>query len=172
MYKRFFAVAAPVVWFYCAVFGVLQEAVCCLFPARLCKQACRRARNKPTPPKRRLPKTECVKHTFSHCWDIILTFPPQPLPLAKGGAWSQSITLLQGGANEPLCVIYSLSVNRPFGRGEMLLRIKGFLLWRVVLCGFRRAVFGVLHEAVCCLFPSRLYKHACCRARNKPIVDR
>ena len=138
MYKRFFVVVALVVRFYCAVFGVLQEAVCCLFPSRLCKQACCRARNKPTPPKRRLPKTECVKHAFSHCWDRILTFPPQPLPLARpkglplsaparhseqvpsalaySQPWQRAglgrrTSLLQGGANEPLCVIYSLSVN-------------------------------------------------------------
>lgn len=48
-------------WFYCAVFGVRSSAsglvvrfsdsfkkqYVVFFPARLCKQACRRARNKP-----------------------------------------------------------------------------------------------------------------------------
>ena len=71
----------------------------------------------------------------------------------------------------------------------MLLRIKGFLLWRLLLCGlvvwFYCAVFGVRTSAsglvmrfsACfkkqyvVFFPARLCKQACCRARNKPIVD-
>jgi hypothetical protein len=41
-------------------------------------------------------------HTSSYKKKYILTFPPQPLPLTKGGAWSQTLVCSNRAANKRL----------------------------------------------------------------------